>query len=61
MNDIVTMTVSSKGQITLPKRARLRLGVQPGSRLVLKKADDQELVLGVAKRPKDYYGVLNGV
>lgn len=38
---IWTAKVTSKGQITLPKGLRERLGLKPGSRVVFKVEDDQ--------------------
>ncbi len=60
MKDI-TLTISSKGQITLPKRARDKLGVRAGSKLVLERVGKRELVLSVGRRPEDYYGALDGL
>ncbi len=37
----MSTTVSSKGQITIPKRLRERLGIQPGTQLELRERDGQ--------------------
>jgi antitoxin PrlF len=36
----MTVTVTRKGQVTIPKPVRDRLGIQPGSRLDFEIADD---------------------
>jgi len=43
--------VSEKGQVTIPKRLRERLGIRPGERLVATK-------LTVRDAPDDVYGIL---
>lgn len=51
-----TLTVSTKGQITLPKKVRDKLGLTAGSKLQIGKVNNQ----GVTLRPKlpqeAYYG-----
>lgn len=42
-------TLTSKGQVTIPKHIRDRLGLKPGSRLIFDVNKDGELVL----RPED--------
>jgi antitoxin PrlF len=37
--------VTSKGQITVPKRIRERLGVRPGDRIVFRERDDGSVVV----------------
>lgn len=37
--------VTSKGQITVPKRIRERLGVRPGDRIVFRECDDGSVVV----------------
>jgi AbrB family looped-hinge helix DNA binding protein len=46
----VTTTLSSKGQIVLPKAARRRLGLQPGTKFACR-VRDGEIVLVPEKRP----------
>jgi antitoxin PrlF len=41
-------TVTSKGQITLPKVIRDRLGVRPGDRVVFLEREDGEIVVEAA-------------
>lgn len=51
----MTATLSSKGQIVLPKQARSRLRLQPGAKLVCK-VDGDSIVLTpenpIAEQPK---------
>lgn len=42
-----TAVVSEKGQVTLPKPLRDRLGIRPGSRLAFRIAPDGSLVVQV--------------
>jgi antitoxin PrlF len=41
-------TITSKGQITIPKVIRDRLGVRPGDRLVFRERDDGTVVMEAA-------------
>jgi AbrB family looped-hinge helix DNA binding protein len=59
MNDI-TVNVSSKGQITLPKAARQRLGVRPGGQVRLKLGAQPKVVLEKQPGVKDYQGKFTG-
>ena len=48
--------VTSKGQVTIPKRVRERLGIEPGSSVVFELTDAGEVALrpvvgGSARRP----------
>ena len=38
-------TVTSKGQVTIPKAVRKRLGLQPGSQRLSRRAEDGRVVL----------------
>ncbi len=40
-----TATVTSKGQITLPKQVRERLGVKPGDRVTFRERPDGSVVV----------------
>ncbi len=55
----ITLTVSSKGQITLPKEARDKLGFRPGSKLRVLLSSDK---LSLQKEPtiEDYFGDYDG-
>jgi antitoxin PrlF len=54
-----TATVSDKGQVTLPKALRERLGIQPGSRLAFRVATDGSLSVQVlAKGSAGLFGLL---
>jgi AbrB family looped-hinge helix DNA binding protein len=52
----ITLNVSSKGQITLPKAARERLGVEPGGRVLLNFGKDPKVVIKKSPTIEDYYG-----
>jgi len=59
MKDL-TLTVSSKGQITIPKATRQRLGLRAGDRLQL--IDERRgVVLKKQKSFKDYIGEFSDV
>lgn len=50
----MSTAVTSKGQITIPKRVRDLLGIGPGSRIDFQRADDGRIVLvrvGRSTRP----------
>lgn len=50
----MSTTVTSKGQVTIPKRVRDLLGIGPGSRLDFQRADDGRIVrvkVGRDRRP----------
>ena len=55
-----TVTLSSKYQLVIPRRARERLGIQPGAKLtVLSKGD---VIFLVPERPMRHYrGIATGV
>jgi antitoxin PrlF len=46
-----TVTVGSRGQITVPKKLRLQLGLAPGVRLTLTRLDDGRIAMRVKNRP----------
>lgn len=55
----MTITLSSKGQVTLPAAARKRLGLRAGSRLeVIVKGDDRLEVIRVGGSLRDLKGML---
>lgn len=54
-----TAMVSDKGQVTLPKALRERLGIQPGSRLAFRIAADGSLNVQVLAKGSDaLFGLL---
>ena len=57
-----TTTVSTKGQVILPKAVRLALGWDAGTRLVVESADGRIVLKPLASfsrtRPDDVYGLL---
>jgi len=55
----MTITLSSKGQVTLPAAARRRLGLRAGSRLeVVVKGDDRLEMIRVGGSLRDLKGLL---
>jgi antitoxin PrlF len=55
-------TVTSKGQVTIPKPVRDRLGIEPGSAVEFELAPDGRIVLVKAKagRPTSRFEALRG-
>lgn len=55
----MTVTVTSKGQVTLPAEARRKLGIRAGTRLeFIVKGDDRMEVLRVGGSVRDLKGML---
>jgi AbrB family looped-hinge helix DNA binding protein len=53
------VTLTSKGQITLPKELRNRLGLEPGARLAFSQLSDGTVVMRVKHRKlSDLAGIL---
>jgi AbrB family looped-hinge helix DNA binding protein len=48
----MTVTLSSKGQVVLPKQARTRLQLRPGARLVCK-IDGDSIILKLEPRSRE--------
>jgi AbrB family looped-hinge helix DNA binding protein len=46
------ITVTSKGQVTIPKRVRDLLGIGPGSEVEFKLGDDGDVVLIASRSPR---------
>lgn len=55
------LTLSPKGQITLPKKARLAIGLQPGQRLVVESIGKNTITLRRVKDTDEFRGVLKNV
>lgn len=55
-----TLTLSSKGQITLPKAAREKLNVAPGGRISIKFSKRPIVTIEKAPDIKDFYGKFKG-
>jgi AbrB family looped-hinge helix DNA binding protein len=54
-----TATVTSKGQITIPKEVRERLGLEAGDRVVFVVQSDRDVLLKPAKTDvRDLHGML---
>ena len=54
-----TTTLTSKGQVTLPKAVRDRLGLKPGDKLSCRVAGEDEIVIRRKERDvKDLVGLL---
>jgi AbrB family looped-hinge helix DNA binding protein len=43
--DAMSATVTSKGQITIPKRVRDLMGIEPGSQVDFERAEDGRVIL----------------
>jgi len=58
----MSATVTSKGQVTIPKSVRDLLGIAPGTRVEFKRASDGSVVLTRAddKRPVSRFAKLRG-
>lgn len=58
----MSTTVTSKGQVTIPKAVRDLLGIAPGSRVEFQRAADGSVTLARAdrKRPKSRFARLRG-
>lgn len=55
-----TATVSSKGQVTIPKRIREELGIEPGTKLqFVRKPDGRVEILPKTGRIDDLFGILH--
>ena len=54
-----TVTVSSKGQIAIPKEVRDQLGITEGTRLDIQ-VDGAKLILSKSQDWRDLYGMLAG-
>lgn len=55
------LKVSSKGQITLPKKARQAIGLLPGHQLVVESTSDSTITLRRVKDISEFRGVLKDV
>ena len=58
----MTTTVTSKGQVTIPKPVRDRLGITPGSEVIFEMEADGRIVLrkADAARPTSRFEALRG-
>lgn len=58
----MSTTVTSKGQVTIPKAVRDQLGLKPGSKVEFRSGRDGEIVLKRAdeKRPPSRFAKLRG-
>lgn len=62
MNLVMSMTVTARGQVTIPKPVRDLLGIAPGSKVDFHRAADGSVVLVRAdkKRPLSRFAKLRG-
>ena len=58
----MTTTVTTKGQVTIPKRVRDLLGIEPGSAVAFEVAEDGRVILSKvgAARPPSRFAKLRG-
>jgi antitoxin PrlF len=54
-----TATVSEKGQVTIPKRLRTKLGLEPGAKLIFSEREGE--LVAVRATPEDPIGKLVGL
>lgn len=56
-------TVTSKGQVTIPKQVREHLGITPGTQVEFRRADDGSVVIEKADgtRPPNRFAKLVGI
>lgn len=52
-------TVSEKGQVTIPKRLRERLGIRPGT--VLEMVEDHGRIVAIKAHPVDPVAAVSGI
>jgi AbrB family looped-hinge helix DNA binding protein len=55
MNDI--MTVSAKGQITIPADVRVKFGIRPGDRIIGEVFEDRFIL----KKPLDFFSLKGSI
>lgn len=56
-----TLTVTSKGQITVKKEVLRHLGIKPGDKILADLAPDGKVVLAAAPRPKHGIEAIFGI
>jgi AbrB family looped-hinge helix DNA binding protein len=57
------VTVTQKGQVTIPKRVRARLGIKPGNKVIFEVAEDGRAFLrrsGKGKMPPSRFERMRG-
>ncbi len=52
------LRVSKKGQISIPKYVRDRLGINPGDMVIFEKTEEEEFILKKKKTVFDYIGFI---
>ncbi len=60
MIDRVEAWVTTRGRITIPVKLRRRLGVKPGTRLIVREMDGQIVVMTMTSYVRLLRGVLKG-
>lgn len=55
----VSVKISSKNQIVVPKEAREALGLEPGERLLVRVREDS--VIEMERKPRDLPGEMDGL
>jgi AbrB family looped-hinge helix DNA binding protein len=50
-----TVVTSAKGQVVIPKRERDKVGIQPGTRVVVEAVDDHIEVRPLPENPVEYF------
>ncbi len=60
LSTMSTVKLSSKSQITIPKRLRIILGIKPGDNLRVGTSTDGKITLEPQKTIVDYFGKFDG-
>jgi len=50
-----TVVTSAKGQVVIPKKEREKLGIKPGTRVVVEAVDDHIEVRPLPENPVEYF------
>ncbi len=52
---MATVITSSKGQVVIPHKARARIGIKPGSRVIVEAVDDHIEIHPLPENPVEYF------
>ena len=52
---MATVTTSAKGQVVIPKRAREKIGIKPGSKVVVEVIEHHIEIRPVPENPVEYF------
>ena len=60
MIDVMEARVSTRGRVTIPIAIRRRLGIQPGTRLIVREEEGRIVVMTMASYVRSLRGTLKG-